>query len=275
MILSFHPIFEGDRNITCAGRTPDHQDLAAIRNARAVILSQGCSELLFNMAHENCEHVFPDYSARFQYPGKTGQAALFSSVHAPCPKTISCIDLKSFHMKTGRNQPMPYPFVFKFDWGGEGDFVHFIQSPEAFDQILELTEKYEKSGQKGFLIQEFIPSGNRSLRVVIMHRHLVSYWRVNGRDSFYGNLSKGGTIHHDIDLHLQTAGKEAVKALCDQTGINLAGFDLLLPEKEKCPIPLFLEINYFFGRSGLGGSEPYYRMLNHEIRSWLMDKGIR
>jgi ribosomal protein S6--L-glutamate ligase len=30
-----------------------------------------------------------------------------------------------------------------------------------------------------------------------------------------------------------------------------------------------LEINYFFGRSGLGGSQVYYEILQKEILNWL------
>ena len=73
MILSFHPCFEADINIICAGREPDHNDSAAMRSAAAVILPQGCREALYRMAKQNCAHVFPNYDARFEYPGKTGQ----------------------------------------------------------------------------------------------------------------------------------------------------------------------------------------------------------
>ena len=72
MILSFHPCYEADSNILCAGRDPDEKDLAAIRAADAVILPQGCREALYLLARQNCSYVFPDYDARFQYPGKTG-----------------------------------------------------------------------------------------------------------------------------------------------------------------------------------------------------------
>ena len=36
-----------------------------------------------------------------------------------------------------------------------------------------------------------------------------------------------------------------------------------------CKKPLFLEINYFFGRSGLGGSEKYYEILTEQIQKWI------
>ncbi len=73
MILSFHPCFEADKNIICAGRDPGADEMAAIKAADAVILPQGCRKSLYEMATENCPLVFPDYSARFKYPGKINQ----------------------------------------------------------------------------------------------------------------------------------------------------------------------------------------------------------
>jgi ribosomal protein S6--L-glutamate ligase len=37
---------------------------------------------------------------------------------------------------------------------------------------------------------------------------------------------------------------------------------------------MLLEINYFFGRKGLGGSENYYRILLAEIRNWLARRNL-
>ena len=54
--------------------------------------------------------------------------------------------------------------------------------------------------------------------------------------------------------------------LCRQTGINLAAIDLLIPKIEK---PLFLEINYYFGRKALGGSDRFYQLLDKTIKEWL------
>ncbi len=58
-----------------------------------------------------------------------------------------------------------------------------------------------------------------------------------------------------------------VRDLCDHTGINLAGFDLVFPDNSD--VPLFLEINYTFGRAGLGGSDTFYGLLKGEIDKWL------
>lgn len=274
MILSFHPLFEADQNILCAGRQPDDSDLKAIKAAAAVILPQGCGQALYEMASKNCDCVFPNYDTRFKYPGKIGQAQLFRKLNAPHPESVVFTDIASYFRGYGDapgRLPLRLPFVFKFDWGGEGDTVYLIDSPAALKDALKKAAIYERSGQDGFLIQEYIPAQNKTLRVVVMEQKKISYWRIQpNADSFHANLSKGAVIEAKSDPHLQQLGVLAVEKVCRQTGINLAGFDVIFSNGS---IPnqaaLLLEINYFFGRKGLGGSESYYEMLQTEIVNWL------
>jgi ribosomal protein S6--L-glutamate ligase len=68
-----------------------------------------------------------------------------------------------------------------------------------------------------------------------------------------------------------------VRRICHQTGIQLAGFDLLFDENDLARglvRPLVLEINHFFGRRGLGGSDAYYRILEEEVDHWLSRLGL-
>jgi ribosomal protein S6--L-glutamate ligase len=272
MILSFHPIIEGDRNIICAGRDPDKEDLAAIRSARAVILPQGCRESLYRVAAQNCPFVFPDYESRFNYPGKLNQTRLFRKMGVPVPKSMLFEDLNRFSQTIPTLKPgyLPeFPFVFKFDWGGEGEFVYLVESVEKLTSLLDLAAVYERSGQQGFLIQELIPGKPRSLRVVVIHRKIISYWRENSEGSFYANTARGGFIDPESDPEGRKAGEQMVAEFCRKTRINLAGFDLMGDGKAFDKPLLFLEINYFFGRKGLGGSENYYRVLAGEIRNWV------
>ncbi len=128
----------------------------------------------------------------------------------------------------------------------------------------------EKSGQTGFLLQEYIASGRKTLRVVIIGQQAISYWRIQENTAgFYSNLSKGAVIDAEAEPAQQHKAVALVKHLCKRTGINLAGFDVIFsPERENAE-PMLLEINYFFGRKGLGGSEAYYRILQNEIQAWL------
>jgi ribosomal protein S6--L-glutamate ligase len=276
MILSFHPLYAADQNITCAGRDPGAAELRAIQAADAVILPQGCRESLYVMARRICPHVFPNYDARFQYPGKFGQARLFQETGVPHPRTeiFTQANLSDpLHEDLLRNPPFYFPFVFKFDWGGEGETVFLVDSAPAFEKILARAVSYEKTGQYGFLLQEFIPSQARSLRVVVIHQRFVSYWRVQeDDDAFYTNLKKGAKIDSHANPEIQEAGVAAAKKFCRNTKIDLGGFDFLFSEtalQQGLIEPLFLEINYFFGRQGLGGSEAYYQMLHEEINNWV------
>ncbi|OQX26355.1 MAG: hypothetical protein BWK80_10895 [Desulfobacteraceae bacterium IS3] len=270
MILSFHPIFEGDRNIICAGRDPGPEDLSAIRAADAVILPQGCRQSLYKAARENCCHIFPNYDIKFQYPGKIGQIHLFREKNAPHPKTEIYQSINELTLPSG----FAFPFVFKFDRGGEGDSVFLINTPEEFDNMLHQAARFEAGGHQGFLLQEYISSRNGTLRVAVIAEKIVSYWRVpKSTESFYANLSKGAVIDKDSYPDLQSEAAEATADFCRKTGINLAGFDFLFPQnaasEHEAGTPLFLEINYFFGRQGLGGSEKFYELLVTEIKRWI------
>ncbi|MGA9178681.1 MAG: hypothetical protein WBZ05_15675, partial [Desulfobacterales bacterium] len=226
----------------------------------------------------NCKHVFPNFDAKFKYKGKIGQTRLFQNINAAHPKTEIHLNMDAFSKHYGGSPEKPsfdFPFVFKFDWGGDGDHVYLIQSVENFSNVLQIARKYETSGQKGFIIQEYIPANNRSLRVVVIGRTIVSYWRIQrNTDHFLSNVAKGAIIDYDSDHDLQKTAITSVKNFCSQTRINLAGFDILFSSKKKVETPLFLEINYFFGRQGLGGSDNFYDILTKEIMKWIESLGL-
>jgi len=273
MIVSFHPCFESDKNIICAGRYPNVSDLSAIQQAEAVILPQGCRKELYEMARDHCTHVFPNYDVRFGFPGKIGQTDLFQQTESLHPKTLPFQNLDDYYHKSGNRKNLTglsYPCVFKFNWGGEGDTVFLIRTVSDMENQILKAEQFEKNGLKGFLIQENIPCGNRSLRVAVIGTTVRSYWRIQKhKDGFASSVSKGSSIDFQKDPELQKQAIHAARKFCGITGINLAGLDFLFPSKEEEPLPFFLEINYFFGRRGLGGSEAYYQVLNREIQSWI------
>ncbi|MFZ7124905.1 MAG: ATP-grasp domain-containing protein [Desulfobacterales bacterium] len=276
MIISFHPLFPGDICRLAAGRDPGPEDEAWIRQAKAVILPQGCRERWYRLARRLCSHVFPNYDARFAYPGKIGQIRLFRSLGIPHPpsRLYPQLSILEAEGETGLERPpMPTPFVFKFDWGDEGRTVHRIGSLRDWDTVVSLARRYESTGQKGFLIQQLVPCGARSLRVVVIGTRRIAYWRVlDDPDAFAASVSSGAWIDFDVDTHRLDRALAAVDALCRPTGIDLAGLDMLFcaeSDAAGAETPLFIEINYFFGRKGLGGSEGYYRLLTREIERWL------
>lgn len=278
MILSFHPLYVGDKNIICAGRSPGTDDAKAAAEAEAIILPQGCRRDLYELAHKNCHLVFPNYDARFAYQGKLGQIALFKRFGAPHPESMVFTDTGVFR-RTIKRIPVDLPFglpcVFKFDWGGGGDTVYPIATEERLLSLLDSAAAFEHSGQRGFLLQEMIAAGSRSLRVVVIGQKYLSYWRVQPkRGGFWTGLAHGARIDAATDPGLQVHAINAVRTFCWRTGINLAGFDVLYTEKPGTPQMYFLEINFFFGRQGLGGSEAFYKILIEEIDNWLKDNGL-
>lgn len=277
MIVSFHPIITADKNILCAGRDPGPGEAEAIAGADAVILPQGCRKTLYDMAASLCPHVFPDYAARFRYPGKIGQASLFSEHGLTFPRTRTFAAVDDFFAQTRYPEPMldfGFPLVFKFDWGGEGDSVFRVDSSAEFDRILDLAKQFERTGQKGFLLQEFVPTDGRSLRVAVIGNRRIAYWRVPSDPSRFGTaLAKGAAIDRDADPELKQKGVSLVDRLCETTGINLAGVDVIFRQTAGQCDPLLLEINYFFGRTGLGGSETFYEILAGEVTNWLKGLG--
>ncbi len=273
MIVSFHPMFEADKNIICAGRQPDIDDLAAIKTADAVVLPQGCRQSLYKMARDHCRHVFPDYDARFKYPGKIGQMRLFQESGTAHPHAETYPALDDFRQQYGNNPKdiaFELPYVFKFDWGGEGETVFLITSREELKKALQKAADFERSGQKGFLLQQYVPTEGRTLRVAVINRTLISYWRIQeDSDGFMSSVSRGARIDAAWEPEQQKVAKVFVQNLCSKTGINLAGFDVIFAPAKESIKPLMLEINYFFGRRGLGGSEVFYRILQKEIHHWI------
>jgi ribosomal protein S6--L-glutamate ligase len=278
MILSFHPIITADENRLCAGRDPGPAEHAAIARADAVILPQGCRKTLYDMATALCPHVFPDYTARFKYPGKIGQATLFADIGLAFPHTRSFASLDDFFRETRYPESgldFEFPLVFKFDWGGEGDTVFYVSSASEFSSLLKKAKKFERTGQKGFLIQEFVPTDRRSLRVAAIGEKRIAYWRTPTDPSRFGTaLSKGAVIEREADPDLQRKGVALVDLLCERTGINLAGIDVIFRENSGDIDPLLLEINYFFGRTGLGGSSAFYGLLAEAVDHWLNNLGL-
>jgi ribosomal protein S6--L-glutamate ligase len=270
MILSFNPIIEADKNIICAGRKPDDTDLAAIRAADAVILPQGCYASLYRMARNNCLNIFPNLDIRFDYPGKRNQIRLFRRMGVLHPLTWIFDSLAAFR---GFSEAIPFPAVVKLDWGGEGFTIFKVDDNRMLADAMEHVAACEASGQSGFLIQTCIPAGNRSLRVIVIGEYSASYWRIQDDPQRFGTaLVSGARIDHQSDPHLQEAALKTVKAFCGQSHLQLGGFDFIFDDRSLqrgCIEPLMLEINFFFGRAGLGGSQRYYDLFERQVDTWL------
>jgi len=250
-------------------------DLAAIRAADAVILPQGCREALYRMARENCSRIFPNLDIRFDFPGKRGQIQLFDRYGLDHPGTLVFDSTDAYRE---RHPEIALPAVVKFDWGGQGETVFRVAHVDELASVIGQAKDHEATGQNGFLIQPFIEAGHRSLRVVVIGTRFISYWRIQPPDAPFGaGVADGATIDHQSDPDLQQASVEATRRFCHHTGLQLAGFDFIFDEAGThalTHVPLALEINYYFGRTGLGGSDRYYELLQEEADKWLAKHGL-
>lgn len=270
-ILSLHPVIAGD--VFYWDRSVWDRDLfAAINRARAVILPQTVEKELYCLCAKICPNVFPNYNLRFQWEGKIGDTLAFWTFKAKHPNTLVFPKVESLlgehpHMQHQVPQLPPYPFVLKGARGGEGSRVWLVQNKKEFDARLQALLQLELHGSSGFVIQEYLAGLDKDLRVVVIGDQVFSYWRT--ATDFLHNIAQGGRIDAESDQDLQAAGREKVLQFCQLSGINLAAFDLAFPPGER--EPFFLEINYTFGRTGLGGSEKFYRLLRQAVDNWLQD----
>ena len=268
-VLSMHPIIEGDTFYWDRG-VWDKNLFNAIKNASAIILPQTVERDMYWLCNELCPQVFPNYDLRFQWEGKMGDTCAFWAYGLKHPHTlvfprVETLRGEHYNMEHTVPELPPYPFVMKGAHAGEGKQVWLINNKEELETKLQVLLRYELHGSSGFVIQEYLASLERDLRVVVIGNQVFSYWRK--AQAFLHNVTQGGEIDAASDPELQEVGREKVKQFCRRSGINLAAFDLVFPGGEV--EPFFLEINYTFGRNGLGGSEKFYSLMRHEVDVWL------
>ncbi len=275
MILSFHPCIDADRQIILGDRGLSSEDLSLIRQAGAIVLPQSCSHEIYRACRTSSAYLFPDYEARFAYPGKVGQSRLFSEAGFSHPETLIWNTVEEFQRACNGSYPHEMPFLLKADRGHEAAGVYIIEDTSTLEEALKNLRDMERSGSKSFISQELIPTAGNVLRVVILGGRAVSYWkRPQNPDQIITSLGKGAKIDRDWRIDLQEKGIIQARGLSAFTGINLAAVDFIFPSNLPGPDPLFLEINYYFGRRGLGGSFRYYSLLFEAVRDWLSGKGL-
>jgi ribosomal protein S6--L-glutamate ligase len=277
MILSFHPCFEADDQIVLGDRALNSVDHARIREAEAIILPQGCTEDLFRACTRSQASIFPRYENRFRYPGKTGQSILFRDFSWPHPETARWSSVKEYREtyleKTGF--PHALPFLVKTDKTHEAAGVYLVRDTPSLLEALEHLSVLEASGLSGFVTQAFVPCGGNVLRAVVIGKQILTYWkRPRNPGEVITSIGGGAKIDHHWRPDLQENGRFQVKGLSAKTGINLAAIDWVFPAGVTDPVPLVLEINYFFARRGLGGTEKFYHLLYQAIQDWLADEGL-
>ena len=244
-----------------------------IRNAHAVLLPQGRADGVFHECQNAGAPTFPDYEMRHAYPGKVGQSRLFHAFQLPHPRTFRWKTVDLFN-KVPR-LPHEFPFVVKDDASHEAEGVFVVTGPKSLKVALDVLALKEGGENNGFVTQDFVPSGGNVLRAVIMGKQILTYWKRPVKPGqVITTISRGARIDHEWRPGLQEKGRAQAQVLARRTGINLAAVDFVFPLSKEDPGPLFLEINYYFGRRGLGGMDAYYRLLFRAIQDWLKGMGL-
>jgi len=274
MILSFHPCFVADAQIILADRKLSADDRRLIQQADAILLPQTCSLDLYKACTKSKAHLFPDYDLRFRYPGKVGQSVLFERLKIPHPETRRWASVEEFRafLRQQAEPPQDRPFFLKTDKSHEGEGVFFATNGESLETALG---HLEKTRSERFISQKFIPCQGNVLRTVVLYKGIITYWkRAAPSQGIISTVSRGSRVDKEWKPELQEKGKAQARWICEKTGINLAAFDFVFDRDHPDPQPFILEINYYFGRRGLGGSLRYYRLLLKAVQEWLKEKGL-
>lgn len=272
MIVSLNPCLDADEYLLPGSRPLTREELDLISKARAVLLPQGCSPALYKACAAAGPALFPEYGPRFAFPGKIGQSLLFELHRLPRPLTFRWRSPDEFlrARSSGESGGHGLPFIVKKDSGHEGAGVFLVQDEQSLAAAINAVCR---DGGMGFVTQNFVPPGGAVLRVVIIGERTFSYWkRSSGGDNVIVTIARDAAIDHRWKPELQAAGGKLCRRLASSTGINLAAVDVIFALDEP-PEPLLLEVNYFFGRRGLGGSENYYRLVLEAARQWVSKLG--
>lgn len=125
-----------------------------------------------------------------------------------------------------------FPLIVKECFGSFGQQVYLVENKDKLIKLLK------NLGTKPILFQEFIESSRgRDIRIHIVGGNPVtSMYRFNEND-FRANITNGGKMEEYIPNEAQI---ELAVKVCDTLGLDFAGVDILIGEKEE---PVFCEVN--------------------------------
>ena len=257
--LSMNSLVELEKNLPNLAplEAPEVADM--IRAARGVVMPRGITRKRYRKIAAMAQNWFPNLDAKYDYSGKTKQIILFQRLKIRHPRTILYPNPQVLLDAEKRMLPLDYPFVLKGDNGGGGSRVFPVCCRKDLIRGLQ-----RLPAEEPLLIQRWVDHGGMDLRVVVVGAKMVSYFRVGG-GNFYNNVCRGGRMRTEIFPELQERGMAAVARLCHLAGINFAGFDLMFADAGP---PIFIEINFNFGRKGLGGTPGFRRLFKEAVNLW-------
>lgn len=262
--VSLHPDIPMEVNLPVFSPLEEPEVRRLLGEAAGVVLPSYVTPWRYREITRWCRSWFPRLDARFSYCGKTGQIRLFRAQGTRHPESMLFENAEELKACVGCGLPPgSYPCVLKGDRGGGGSTVFPIHSPEDLWRFLD-----RLPSDRPMLLQRWVHHGGKDLRVVIYGKRAVSYFRV-GDGRFYNNVCRGGRLAHHEWPDLQRKGVEAVITFCKAASIDIAGFDLMFPDSGD---PVFIEINFHFGRKGLGGNQGHRRFMRQAALDWRKDR---
>lgn len=138
-------------------------------------------------------------------------------------------------------EKLNFPIILKFPHGTGGKGVIYADSIVVAKGILDALSALRQP----FLIQEFIDTGGRDIRaIVIGDRVVAAYQRVSSGREIRANIHSGGSGEK---IELDASVKKLCVKAAQACGADMAGVDLLLSHRG----PLFLEVNLSPGLQGV------------------------
>lgn len=258
--VSFYPRIPLDENLSIFEPLHDHNIHQLLSRSAGVLLPPYVPPWRYRDITRLARHWFPRLETRFAYQGKSKQIELFRRLGVNCPETLLFRDPSQLMERLHREGiPWSYPLVLKGDQGAGGSTVFPVYSSADIARRLKKLPRREP-----VLLQKWVRHGGRDLRVVIYGCRAVSYFRL-GNGGFYNNVCRGGRIDHELYPAQQQTGVQAVLQFCRRAIIDIAGFDLMFPDEGE---PVFIEINFHFGRKGLGGPSGHQKKLRQAVTEW-------
>lgn len=258
--VSFYPRIPMEENLSVFEDLDDPGIQQLLVHAAGILLPPYTPPWRYREITRLARNWFPRLEARFDCFGKSKQIQLFRRIGVRHPRThLFANPSRLMDDFTSGECCWEYPAVLKGDRGGGGSTVYPIYQPGDLPGCLDKLAQDEP-----VLLQTWVNHGGKDLRVVTYGDHTISYFRV-GDGRFYNNVCRGGRIDYELCPAQRRKGSWAVLEFCRRAAIDVAGFDLMFPDDGD---PVFIEINFHFGRKGLGGILGHHGHMLKAVRHW-------
>ncbi len=138
-------------------------------------------------------------------------------------------------------EKLNFPLILKFPNGTGGKGVLYADSVVVANGILDALSALRQP----FLIQEFIDTGGRDVRAIVVGDKVVAaYQRVASKKEIRSNIHSGG---HGEPISLDAHTKQLCVKAARAVGADMAGVDLMISHRG----PVFLEVNLSPGLQGV------------------------